>query len=155
MKWTEAKLEAIAKNLRGGRLTRKEIADKYGITPKQLSTLVFRFPKLKAAAAEGKDILQRRAAKKAAITRQREQKQEVRSKTRKPIVWREVVLKELFRQQKGLCPLCKYRHAPPRAWSKLQVDHIIPRVKGGQDLMENLQMTCAHCNRKKGGRWHQ
>ena len=33
-----------------------------------------------------------------------------------------------------------------------EVDHVIPRKKGGTDHLENLQLLCGHCNRIKGDR---
>lgn len=34
----------------------------------------------------------------------------------------------------------------------MDVDHIMPRSKGGTDHPDNLQMLCSGCNRSKGGR---
>ena len=31
-----------------------------------------------------------------------------------------------------------------------EVDHIIPRSRGGTDHIDNLQLLCTHCNRTKG-----
>ena len=33
-----------------------------------------------------------------------------------------------------------------------EVDHVVPRSRGGSDHLENLQLLCAHCNRIKGDR---
>lgn len=35
---------------------------------------------------------------------------------------------------------------------KLDVDHIIPKSKGGPDALWNLQGLCYHCNRSKGNK---
>lgn len=32
------------------------------------------------------------------------------------------------------------------------LDHVVPRSKGGLDADENLQLLCSSCNRSKGGR---
>ena len=32
-----------------------------------------------------------------------------------------------------------------------EIDHIIPVVKGGLNLVDNLILSCRTCNRKKGG----
>jgi len=34
----------------------------------------------------------------------------------------------------------------------MEVDHILPRVQGGSDHYENLQLLCTHCNKSKGGK---
>lgn len=33
---------------------------------------------------------------------------------------------------------------------KLEIDHVIPKAKGGRDSIENLQLLCQKCNREKG-----
>lgn len=43
----------------------------------------------------------------------------------------------------GLCQIC--RQVPAT-----QVDHIVPRVRGGITVPSNLQAACAWCNAQKG-----
>ena len=54
----------------------------------------------------------------------------------------------LYGKQEGRCGGCEshfeFRH--------LEVDHAIPRSRGGTDHVENLQLLCGHCNRIKGDR---
>ena len=54
----------------------------------------------------------------------------------------------LYGQQEGHCNGCRshfeYRH--------LEVDHVVPRSRGGTDHLDNLQLLCGHCNRVKGDR---
>lgn len=38
----------------------------------------------------------------------------------------------------------QYKHLP------MEFDHIIPLSKGGKTELENLQLLCRNCNRKKG-----
>ena len=58
------------------------------------------------------------------------------------------VKERLYKQQKCLCNGCKtefdIRH--------LEIDHIIPKSKGGGDYYENYQLLCGNCNRMKGNR---
>jgi len=35
---------------------------------------------------------------------------------------------------------------------KLEYDHIVPWSRGGSDRMDNLQLLCRTCNRRKGAR---
>lgn len=65
----------------------------------------------------------------------------------------------LWERQSGLCALCgkpmpQHRFALPHAtlWKKQRpsFDHICPRSRGGSDRPENLQLTHAACNRRKG-----
>lgn len=37
-------------------------------------------------------------------------------------------------------------------WENLEVDHIVPRSRGGQHVYENYQLLCGNCNRIKGDR---
>ena len=48
----------------------------------------------------------------------------------------------------GRCALCGVRQGEER----LEVDHIIPRSKGGSNDFENLQALCGPCNRSKSNR---
>jgi len=52
---------------------------------------------------------------------------------------------KLYGLQEGKCECgthFEFRH--------FQIDHIIPRSKGGQDTENNLQLLCSHCNVLKG-----
>lgn len=54
----------------------------------------------------------------------------------------------LFGKQEGRCNGCQhtfdYRH--------FHIDHIVPVSKGGQDIDDNKQLLCGHCNSIKGDR---
>ena len=54
----------------------------------------------------------------------------------------------LYGLQEGNCAGCE-THFPVRV---MEVDHILPRSRGGTDHADNLQMLCSGCNRSKGRR---
>lgn len=58
------------------------------------------------------------------------------------------IKKKLYGEQGGNCAGCN-THFEAR---NLEVDHIIARVKGGTDHIDNLQLLCSSCNRIKGDR---
>ena len=54
----------------------------------------------------------------------------------------------LYGMQEGRCNGCCGHYE----FKDFEVDHVIPRAKGGQDIDSNLQLLCGHCNRVKGGK---
>ena len=54
----------------------------------------------------------------------------------------------LYGEQEGVCAGCA-THFPFRV---MDVDHILPRSRGGTDAAGNLQLLCSGCNRSKGSR---
>jgi diadenosine tetraphosphate (Ap4A) HIT family hydrolase len=54
----------------------------------------------------------------------------------------------LLKESGGRCSLC----GATKEERPLDVDHIIPRSRGGKTVTENLQVLCAKCNRSKGNK---
>ncbi|MCY4289910.1 MAG: DNA methyltransferase [Aestuariivita sp.] len=54
----------------------------------------------------------------------------------------------LYGEQEGICAGCQ-THFPFRV---MDVDHMLPRSRGGTDHPDNLQLLCSGCNRSKGGK---
>ncbi|GBU24472.1 DNA methylase [Fibrobacteria bacterium R8-3-H12] len=58
------------------------------------------------------------------------------------------IKERLYKEQNGLCNGCKTQFDI----RNLEIDHIIPKSKGGGDYYENYQLLCGSCNRMKGDR---
>ena len=58
--------------------------------------------------------------------------------------WRRI--REQVIRRDGCCQMCGTEE-------RLSVDHIVPRVLGGTDSLDNLQVLCSSCNSSKGGRF--
>lgn len=58
------------------------------------------------------------------------------------------VKERLFKEQKGKCNACDNE----MRIVDFEVDHIIPKSKGGGDYYENYQLLCGYCNRVKGNK---
>jgi site-specific DNA-methyltransferase (adenine-specific) len=66
----------------------------------------------------------------------------------KPMLPSENVKQRLFKEQQGKCNACGREF---EIWD-FEIDHIIPKSKGGGDYYENYQLLCGSCNRIKGDR---
>ena len=55
-------------------------------------------------------------------------------------------MSKLYKPQDGISPICKHHFD---TFSKLEVDHILPRALGGKDLYSNLQLLHESCHLKK------
>ncbi len=60
----------------------------------------------------------------------------------------ETIRNRLYKKQKGFCAGCGEKFDAVN----LEIDHIIPKSKGGGDYYDNLQLLCGNCNRVKGNR---
>ncbi len=56
--------------------------------------------------------------------------------------------RNLYARDNNQCQYCG-RHFPTR---ELTLDHVVPRVQGGEHTWDNLVCACVRCNAKKGGR---
>ncbi len=56
--------------------------------------------------------------------------------------------KDLYADQDQQCAGCDYRF---EKWA-LEMDHDVPKSKGGEDVYDNFQLLCPRCNRRKGDR---
>ena len=59
---------------------------------------------------------------------------------------------DLYTEQNGVCRLCKYKR--DAHW--MEIDHIVPKSKGGSNHKSNLQILCRRCNSLKGNlKWSE
>lgn len=56
------------------------------------------------------------------------------------------ILSEVWDRYGACCVYCGDQSGP------FDVDHVMPRSRGGSDDAENLVIACSHCNRSKGSR---
>ena len=66
----------------------------------------------------------------------------------KEVLPSESIKQQLYKQQNGKFNACGDDF---KIWN-LEIDHIIPKSKGGGDYYENYQLLCGSCNRIKGNR---
>ncbi len=57
----------------------------------------------------------------------------------------------LFGKQEGMCKGCRSTFH----FRNFVVDHIVPKIKGGTNHPENLQLLCGACNSVKGSNTHE
>ena len=53
--------------------------------------------------------------------------------------------REAYERQQGICPICGEHFDI----SEMEADHITPWSQGGKTIVENCQMLCRDCNRRK------
>ncbi len=58
------------------------------------------------------------------------------------------IKERLYKQQNCKCNGC----GNPFPITALEIDHIFPKSRGGEDNYENFQLLCGWCNRVKGNR---
>ena len=56
--------------------------------------------------------------------------------------------REAYERQDGICPICKGHFEI----NEMEGDHITPWHEGGKTDIDNLQMLCKDCNRRKSGK---
>ncbi len=59
----------------------------------------------------------------------------------------EAIRAQVVTQAGGVCEYCRY----PEEFNsgRFAVDHILPRVLGGADNLNNLALSCRNCNKRK------
>lgn len=54
----------------------------------------------------------------------------------------------IYGRDRNTCQYCAHRFSR----SDLNIDHVIPRSRGGLSTWDNVVCSCLNCNRRKGGR---
>ena len=60
------------------------------------------------------------------------------------------VKKRLAKENGASCNACGLEN-----YENLEIDHIVPKSKGGQDTYKNYQLLCGNCNKTKGDRTNE
>ncbi|MCH2145184.1 MAG: HNH endonuclease [Phycisphaerales bacterium] len=56
--------------------------------------------------------------------------------------------RNIYARDESRCQYCGRKHTS----KELSLDHVLPRVQGGEDSWTNLVCACVKCNARKGGR---
>lgn len=72
----------------------------------------------------------------------------LRSYDRLPIQEMKFNRQNLFERDKFCCQYCGARRSP----KELNMDHVVPRDRGGKTTWENIVTSCLRCNSRKGNR---
>ena len=56
--------------------------------------------------------------------------------------------RKVYQKQQGICAVCG-KHFEI---TEMEADHIDPWHAGGKTVIDNCQMLCKHCNRRKSGK---
>jgi len=68
---------------------------------------------------------------------------------RRPYPQVKLTRREIFRRDNYTCQYCG------RKSSRLTIDHVVPRERGGQTVWTNVVTACPECNQRKGNRTPQ
>ena len=71
---------------------------------------------------------------------------ERRVRPTKRVPWPKGLKRRLMRRQDNTCSYCRY----PRRAVSMDIDHMIPVIRGGSNDESNLQVICRPCNLRKG-----
>ena len=71
---------------------------------------------------------------------------ERRIRPTKRVTWPRGLKQELMKRKDNTCVYCGYR----RIARTLDIDHMVPAVRGGSNDVSNLQVICRPCNQRKG-----
>lgn len=65
----------------------------------------------------------------------------------------------IYVKYKGICNICKRQHnkklantRPYKYFSAFEIDHIVPYSRGGRNHVDNYQLLCKDCNKKKSNK---
>lgn len=65
----------------------------------------------------------------------------------------EQMKRRVYEKQGHKCPICvKNGTNTEYDFADMQGDHIVPWIKGGRTVKDNLQMLCSHCNNEKSAK---